>query len=445
VKGLAALCKEKPADPVRWLATWLLKNNPAKPAVVRADGSALEIGKEPIPTILEPAARLRVEQESAEIVCGHRTGTVLCKNAILKADRWTPSATTTGTDPNRALFNLWDVPASPIWGCGQPTLDGVMAIIHKVLSGSGRTDRKVAWVNLRSEPMIFINRRPYYLKIRTAGTGELEDAKLSLRMTQLERMLKDEVLQNAAKHGGNLMMHDMEDDGVTPYAFWEHVNESTVHTPEELFQTIVQQGVAVAYRRVPVPNAMIWSDSDIDDYLTALGGLEAEDVRVIQTQRGEDKAAVGMVIATLMWRLLAGFEATIPVPPTLDDETPTDLLQRGEYKAVNALVKGDGSISDGMVMKLLLDDTIDKCSKMGNLRLMILSCKNESENMLFKADQRAAAREKAYNMLQRYIKLVMVGAFLVTSKASEVKETFSQWCAQYSAQMQVAAEMSELD
>ena len=27
----------------------------------------------------------------------------------------------------------------------------------------------------------------------------------------------------------------------------------------------------VAYRRVPVPNAMIWSDSDIDDYLTALG------------------------------------------------------------------------------------------------------------------------------------------------------------------------------
>ena len=69
------------------------------------------------------------------------------------------------------------------------------------------------------------------VQIRTAGTGELEDAKLSLRMTQLERMLKDEVLQNAAKHGGNLMMHDMEDDGVTPYAFWEHVNESTVNNP----------------------------------------------------------------------------------------------------------------------------------------------------------------------------------------------------------------------
>jgi hypothetical protein len=27
-KGLTFLCKEKPADPVQWLAQWLLRNNP---------------------------------------------------------------------------------------------------------------------------------------------------------------------------------------------------------------------------------------------------------------------------------------------------------------------------------------------------------------------------------------------------------------------------------
>uniref|UniRef100_A0ABI7YQN7 NME/NM23 family member 5 n=1 Tax=Felis catus TaxID=9685 RepID=A0ABI7YQN7_FELCA len=31
LKGLTALCKEKPADPFIWLADWLLKNNPNKP------------------------------------------------------------------------------------------------------------------------------------------------------------------------------------------------------------------------------------------------------------------------------------------------------------------------------------------------------------------------------------------------------------------------------
>lgn len=27
-KGLTFLCKEKPADPVQWLAQWLMRNNP---------------------------------------------------------------------------------------------------------------------------------------------------------------------------------------------------------------------------------------------------------------------------------------------------------------------------------------------------------------------------------------------------------------------------------
>jgi nucleoside diphosphate kinase homolog 5 len=33
LKGITQLCKEKPADPVIWLADWLLKNNPNKPSI----------------------------------------------------------------------------------------------------------------------------------------------------------------------------------------------------------------------------------------------------------------------------------------------------------------------------------------------------------------------------------------------------------------------------
>jgi hypothetical protein len=31
--GLAALCKEKPEEPIKWLAHWLLENNPNQPRV----------------------------------------------------------------------------------------------------------------------------------------------------------------------------------------------------------------------------------------------------------------------------------------------------------------------------------------------------------------------------------------------------------------------------
>ena len=33
-KGLTVLCKEKPDDPVRFLANWLIENNPYKPRAV---------------------------------------------------------------------------------------------------------------------------------------------------------------------------------------------------------------------------------------------------------------------------------------------------------------------------------------------------------------------------------------------------------------------------
>jgi hypothetical protein len=42
LKGLTVLCKEKPEDPIRYLANWLIENNPYKPrAVVPPDTDPL--------------------------------------------------------------------------------------------------------------------------------------------------------------------------------------------------------------------------------------------------------------------------------------------------------------------------------------------------------------------------------------------------------------------
>ena len=93
-------------------------------------------------------------------------------------------------------------------------------------------------------------------------------------------------------------------------------------------------------------------------------------------------------------------------------------------------------IADGTVHKLFLDDAVSVCARMGNIREMILSCKSESENMLFKVRtpclpcrarslstrelpvkcalcwwqpaQRASAHERGVKSLQRYLKLQTV-------------------------------------
>lgn len=36
IQALTQLAKEKPKDPVQWLATWLLNNNPNKPKITES-------------------------------------------------------------------------------------------------------------------------------------------------------------------------------------------------------------------------------------------------------------------------------------------------------------------------------------------------------------------------------------------------------------------------
>ena len=43
-----------------------------------------------------------------------------------------------------------------------------------------------------------------------------------------------------------------------------------VHTPNEVFQAMVDLGQSVVYRRIPVVDSFSWSDSDFDDLLSAL-------------------------------------------------------------------------------------------------------------------------------------------------------------------------------
>ena len=43
-----------------------------------------------------------------------------------------------------------------------------------------------------------------------------------------------------------------------------------MHTPNEVFQAMVDQGLSVVYRRIAVVDSFSWCDSDFDDLLSAL-------------------------------------------------------------------------------------------------------------------------------------------------------------------------------
>ena len=100
-----------------------------------------------------------------------RRGDILGKGAILKADLYTDVV----RHHNRVPYLFSGAPnfrtvqsdtlPFTIAGVSQPTQFGVQTILNKLVPIKDHTrDHKVLWINLREEPVIYINSRPFVLR-----------------------------------------------------------------------------------------------------------------------------------------------------------------------------------------------------------------------------------------------------------------------------------------
>ena len=73
----------------------------------------------------------------------------------------------------------------------------------------GDKDASILWINLREEPLIYINNRPFVLRemehpLSNMGTYS---GLSSSRLQDMETRLKEDVLKEAKEHG-NILVHD---------------------------------------------------------------------------------------------------------------------------------------------------------------------------------------------------------------------------------------------
>ena len=62
------------------------------------------------------------------------------------------------------IVNFRKVDGFPVYGVANPTRDGIHAVLHRI--GGGRLRRRpVLWHNMREEPVIYINGKPFVLRV----------------------------------------------------------------------------------------------------------------------------------------------------------------------------------------------------------------------------------------------------------------------------------------
>jgi len=96
------------------------------------------------------------------VVAAIRNGEVLGSQTVLKSDHCPGCQNLSLPERVEGAPNFREVPGFPVYGVANPTVDGIRAVIERISSSKG--GRPVLWHNMREEPVIYINGKPFVLR-----------------------------------------------------------------------------------------------------------------------------------------------------------------------------------------------------------------------------------------------------------------------------------------
>lgn len=83
------------------------------------------------------------------------------------------------------------------------------------------------------------------------------------RVERMEARLKEDILREAERYGGAIMVIHETNDGQI-FDAWEHVSSDSVQTPLEVFKCLEDDGFPIKYARVPITDGKAPKTSDFD-------------------------------------------------------------------------------------------------------------------------------------------------------------------------------------
>lgn len=398
----------------------------------------------------------------------------------------------------RGTVNFRRVPKSNIFATGQPTTEGISNVLRTVreiytseveasnsyfLSQSNSSSsiatplassRKlsITWLNLREEPIVYLNGKPYCLRQRNMSLRNLKEfSGISCeRLELLEERLKNDVLNELENGEGRLLLHNENNDGdVVPV--WEEVEEKDVETIAEVMrfagkglekeileeskskETSSLPSIELIYRRIPITAEKPPDFSDISELLQTV--LKADIERspiILNCQLGRGRSTLTSIIVLLIERWLKshgrGRDLRIHMPEDLtspvsnrkdlshsesegsnlnsnvqttsefrsqsNSRSKSRSTTRGEtlsYHVINSLLR---VIPKGLEVKRVVDTSIDQCSSIFNLRDSIEEARLAAEEINDDYNRRKKIQSGIHN-LRRYFELLVFQAYLANT------------------------------
>ncbi|CAA6653809.1 unnamed protein product [Spirodela intermedia] len=345
------------------------------------------------PSLMKIAESADGRPYEMSVVAAVRNGEVLGSQTVLKSDHCPGCQNHTLPERVDGAPNFREVAGFPVYGVANPTIDGIRAVIQRISTIKGRCP--ILWHNMREEPVIYINGKPFVLReVERPYKNMLEYTGIDQeRVERMEARLKEDILREAERYGGAIMVIHETDDGQI-FDAWEHVGPRAIQTPLEVYKCLEAEGLPIKYARVPITDGKAPKSSDFDTIALNVASAPKDAAFVFNCQMGRGRTTTGTVIACLlMLRICHGRPITIPQEDRchekLDsgsssseeavDDNGASLLPRHDEAQrsfriddIPLIKKITRLFDNGVECREVLDAVIDRCSALQNIRQAVL-------------------------------------------------------------------------
>ncbi|KZP23754.1 hypothetical protein FIBSPDRAFT_1042612 [Athelia psychrophila] len=383
--------------------------------------------------------------EWSDHVLKNRSGIILRESTLLKSDQWFRESHQVEQGV-RGAINWRNIPGTNIYALGQPTISAINEVVERVKVAHPSAER-IVWITLREEPLVYVNGAPYCLRRERFSLRNMKDygGISASRLEVLEERLKDDVIAELNAFGGRLLLHTETPDGsVIPV--WEEVRSEDVAVLKDVMaisQTAVD-GVELHHSRIPITAERPPDPTDLNDLIDVVVRNASPDTPiVVNCQLGRGRSTLTSIILILIQQWLETSRGVrMPSTPQMksrsmsmasissfggrmEDSLPELPAKRHSYQVINNLLR---VIRKGPVVKNTVDEAIDQCSAVYNLRDSIEDSRSRAEEATDPQQKRIYAAKGLQN-LRRYFNLIIFQAYLQSTEPDTMRsfETFEQF------------------
>ncbi|KAF8071749.1 inositol hexakisphosphate-domain-containing protein [Lyophyllum atratum] len=368
--------------------------------------------------------------EYADHVVKNRSGIILRQGTLLKSDQWLRESSHVEHGV-RGAINFRSIAGTNIYALGQPSMEAIDEVVGRVIETNPSAPR-IVWITLREEPVVYINGAPYCLRREGFSLRNMKDygGISATRLEVLEERLRDDVIAELREFGGRILLHTETSDG-TVVPVWEEVKEENVVVLKDAMAARRRvNGIEMQYNRVPMTAERPPDFADLTDLIEVMLRTTTSTPIVVNCQLGRGRSTLASIILLLIRQWLEHHQSSktpTTTPRFLNrtmsmvsnmggmDRSPTKL--RHSYAVINNFLR---VIRKGPTVKHTVDDAIDQCSAVLNLRDAIEESRNNAEQATDEKQKRVFAQKGLQN-LRRYFELIIFQSYLQSTEPDTMR------------------------